>query len=73
MDKSKRMAGLAPIAFSKVKIAQTEKKKMLKRVSGSSGELMMDKSDKIFVAGHRGLVGNALIRRLEHEAFTTCQ
>jgi GDP-L-fucose synthase len=30
---------------------------------------MMDKSDKIFVAGYRGLVGSALIRRLEQEGF----
>ena len=29
----------------------------------------MDKSEKIFVAGHRGLVGSALIRRLEAEGF----
>ncbi len=31
---------------------------------------MMDKSEKIFVAGYRGLVGSALIRRLEAEGFT---
>ncbi|PYK93031.1 MAG: GDP-fucose synthetase [Verrucomicrobia bacterium] len=30
----------------------------------------MDKSEKIFVAGYRGLVGGALIRRLETEGFT---
>ncbi len=30
---------------------------------------MMDKSEKIFVAGYRGLVGSALIRRLESEGF----
>jgi GDP-L-fucose synthase len=29
----------------------------------------MDKSEKIFVAGYRGLVGSALIRRLEREGF----
>src|SRR5881409_2608019 len=29
----------------------------------------MDKSDKIFVAGHRGMVGSALIRRLQAEGF----
>lgn len=29
----------------------------------------MDKSDKIFVAGHRGMVGSALMRRLEAETF----
>jgi GDP-L-fucose synthase len=30
---------------------------------------MMNKSEKIFVAGHRGLVGSALIRCLEGEGF----
>ena len=29
----------------------------------------MEKSDKIFVAGHRGLVGSALVRALRHEGF----
>jgi len=29
----------------------------------------MNKSDKVFVAGHRGLVGSALVRRLEQEGF----
>src|SRR5438552_1557671 len=29
----------------------------------------MRKSDKIFVAGHRGLAGSALVRRLESEGF----
>src|SRR3989441_735565 len=31
---------------------------------------MVDKSEKIFVAGYRGLVGSALIRRLETEGFS---
>src|SRR5438552_14784217 len=30
----------------------------------------MDKTDKIFVAGHRGMVGSALVRRIEAEAFS---
>jgi GDP-L-fucose synthase len=30
---------------------------------------MTDKSEKIFVAGHRGLVGSAIIRRLDREGF----
>jgi len=30
----------------------------------------MNKSNKIFVAGHRGMVGSALMRRLEAEAFS---
>jgi GDP-L-fucose synthase len=29
----------------------------------------MDKNDKIFVAGHRGMVGSALVRRLEADGF----
>ena len=29
----------------------------------------MEKSEKIFVAGHRGLVGSALVRKLEEEGF----
>jgi len=31
---------------------------------------MLDKSEKIFVAGHRGMVGSALVRRLESEGFS---
>jgi GDP-L-fucose synthase len=30
----------------------------------------VEKSEKIFVAGHRGLVGSALLRKLEHDGFT---
>jgi GDP-L-fucose synthase len=30
---------------------------------------MLDKSEKIFVAGHRGMVGSGLVRRLEAEGF----
>lgn len=29
----------------------------------------VEKSDKIFIAGHRGLVGSALLRKLEQESF----
>ncbi len=29
----------------------------------------MDKSDKIFIAGHKGLVGSAVVRRLQTEGF----
>src|SRR5437016_8083201 len=32
-------------------------------------EFMMDKSEKIFVAGHRGMVGSALICQLESKGF----
>jgi GDP-L-fucose synthase len=31
---------------------------------------MLNKSEKIFVAGHRGLVGSAVVRRLEADGFT---
>src|ERR1041385_1583613 len=31
----------------------------------------MKKSDKIFVAGHQGMVGSALVRRLESSGFTS--
>jgi GDP-L-fucose synthase len=31
---------------------------------------MMNKSEKIFVAGHRGMVGSALVRRLKIDGFT---
>lgn len=30
----------------------------------------LDKSGKIFVAGHRGLVGSAIVRKLQHLGFT---
>ena len=30
----------------------------------------MDKNEKIFVAGHRGMVGSAILRKLESEEFT---
>ncbi|MFA6012013.1 MAG: GDP-L-fucose synthase [Desulfobacteraceae bacterium] len=30
----------------------------------------MEKNSKIFVAGHRGLVGSALVRELEHQGYT---
>jgi GDP-L-fucose synthase len=42
------------------------KKKNAKR---RLGQFMMDTSEKIFVAGYRGLVGSALMRRLEREGF----
>ena len=30
----------------------------------------MDSDSKIFVAGHKGLVGSAIVRHLEAEGFT---
>lgn len=38
-------------------------------VSGSLGDRDMDKHSKIYVAGHRGLVGSALVRRLKSAGF----
>lgn len=31
---------------------------------------MMEKSAKIYVAGHRGMVGSAIIRELERQGYT---
>jgi GDP-L-fucose synthase len=36
----------------------------------SAGELQLDAGTKIYVAGHRGLVGSAIVRRLEAEGLT---
>ncbi len=29
----------------------------------------MQKQDKIYIAGHRGMVGSAIMRRLQHDGF----
>jgi len=34
------------------------------------GEMTLDHSSKVYVAGHRGLVGSAIVRMLEKEGFT---
>lgn len=31
---------------------------------------MMEKTDKIYVAGHRGLVGSAIVRNLQAKGYT---
>jgi GDP-L-fucose synthase len=49
-----------------VRIAQRQEKENAKR---RLDEFMMNTSEKIFVAGYRGLVGSALMRRLEREGF----
>jgi len=36
----------------------------------ASAQATMDKSAKIFVAGHRGLVGSAIMRRLESDGYS---
>jgi GDP-L-fucose synthase len=51
---------------SEAGIAQRWKKE---NAMAPTDHLIMDKSEKIFVAGHRGLVGSAIIRRLECEGF----
>lgn len=38
--------------------------------AGSALSFFSDKSAKIFVAGHRGLVGSAIVRKLHHLGFT---
>jgi GDP-L-fucose synthase len=30
----------------------------------------MNKNDKIYIAGHRGMVGSAIMRKLQSEGFT---
>src|SRR5215471_14691081 len=37
---------------------------------GTSTEAPMLKDSRIFVAGHRGLVGSAIARKLEHDRYT---
>lgn len=36
----------------------------------TAGSFFSDKSSKIFVAGHRGLVGSAIVRKLKSQGFT---
>jgi len=55
-----------PLAHE-VRIAQRKKKENAKQCLAN---FIMDKSEKIFVAGHRGLVGSALIRRFEAGGFS---
>src|SRR5213080_3773402 len=55
-----------PRLGANARIAQRTKKEN----ASSTGQLMMDKSEKIFVAGHRGMVGSALVRRLKGEGFS---
>jgi GDP-L-fucose synthase len=38
--------------------------------AGTAGELQLDGGTKIYVAGHRGLVGSAIVRRLQAEGLT---
>src|SRR5881396_2367124 len=64
LNKSKRTAFQPQSVLSPtVRIAHRPKKE------NATLQLDMNKSEKIFVAGHRGLVGNALIRCFEREGF----
>ena len=42
----------------------------LKRAGFIIRRIMLEKSSKIYIAGHRGLVGSALVRNLESKGFT---
>ncbi len=55
----------APGSERKARIARRTKKENAK----AARQFMMDKSEKIFVAGHRGMVGSALICQLESKGF----
>ena len=55
------MLGIASIIARRVKTENARRDLLMQ---------FMDKTDKIFVAGHRGMVGSALMRRLEAEAFS---
>ena len=37
---------------------------------GKKGRRIMEKTDKIYVAGHRGLVGSAIVRSLQEKGYT---
>jgi len=41
-----------------------------KRIGVLKGVFLMNKDSKIYVAGHRGLVGSAIMRKLQQEGYT---
>jgi len=43
---------------------------MDKRIGVLKGVFLMNKDSKIYVAGHRGLVGSAIMRKLQQEGYT---
>ncbi len=43
---------------------------MDKRIEVLKGVFLMNKDSKIYVAGHRGLVGSAIMRKLQQEGYT---
>lgn len=42
----------------------------LVQISANSWEHLLNTNSKIYIAGHRGLVGSAIVRRLQSEGFT---
>ena len=55
--------------FTILNLASTPKRKWLKFIKGklTTKESFMEKTDKIYVAGHRGMVGSAVYRKLVKE------
>src|SRR4029079_12845658 len=51
-----------------VKKADTHRPDMSRRMDTSLG--ILDRTSSVYVAGHRGLVGSALLRRFRAEGFT---
>ncbi len=43
---------------------------MIKKASPNLKGNEMDKNDKIYIAGHKGLVGSAILRKLTEQGFT---
>ncbi len=43
---------------------------MLPSITTSKSKTIMDKQAKIYIAGHRGLVGSAIVRNLQEKGFT---
>ena len=38
-------------------------------LKNGAGRIMMEKNAKIYVAGHRGMVGSAIVRELEKQGY----
>lgn len=54
-----------------MKIGNCEGTKQLRKlINGEEGNYVMKKTDKIYVAGHRGLVGSAIVRNLKEKGYT---
>jgi len=51
-------------------LKEAEKDQLCKR-EGSGPSSTMNKSSRVYVAGHRGLVGSAIVKKLESEGIQT--